>query len=116
MGRAAGEGKPVNVLSMERRVAVVSHLTDCGSVRATSRQTGVHKTTIISLILKLGEGCGGSTIAWCAGSMSDVLEADEMFAFIHTREQNLQPGALPEHGELVLHSGERRVRVSGSPS
>ena len=47
----------MHVLSMERRVAVVEHLTDGAGVRAASRLTGVHKTTILSLILKLGQGC-----------------------------------------------------------
>ena len=47
----------MHVLPVAKRAQVVSHLPDCGSVRATSRQTGVHKTTILSLILKVGEGC-----------------------------------------------------------
>src|SRR5687768_578697 len=31
-----GKARLMHVLSLERRAAVVSHLTDCGSVRATS--------------------------------------------------------------------------------
>jgi hypothetical protein len=28
-----------------------------------------------------------------------------MHSYVHTREQNLKPGALPEHGESWLHLG-----------
>src|SRR5215212_9755138 len=82
MEHPAGEGKPMNVLPMERRVAVVSMLTDCGSVRATSRQTGVHKTTILSLILKLGEGCRSVHNRLVRGLHAGRVEADEMHAYV----------------------------------
>jgi hypothetical protein len=81
----------MHVLSLERRAAVVSHLTDCGSVRATSRQTGVHKTTILSLILKLGEGCRWLHNRLVRGLHVGRVEADEMHSYVHTREQNLKP-------------------------
>jgi IS1 family transposase len=93
----------MHVLSLERRAAVVSHLTDCGSVRATSRQTGVHKTTILSLILKLGEGCRWLHNRLVRGLHVGRVEADEMHAYIHTREQNLGRDAAPEHGETWLY-------------
>jgi hypothetical protein len=93
----------MNVLSLERRAAVVSDLTDCGSVRATSRQTGVHKTTILSLILKLGEGCQRLHNRMVRGLHVGRVEADEMHAYIHTREQNLGRNAAPEHGETWLY-------------
>jgi IS1 family transposase len=95
----------MNVLSLERRAAVVSHLTDCGSVRATSRQTGVHKTTILSLILKLGEGCRWLHNRLVRGLHVGRVEADEMHSYVHTREQNLRPESLPEHGESWLYLG-----------
>jgi hypothetical protein len=95
----------MHVLSLEKRADVVSHLTDCGSVRATSRQTGVHKTTILSLILKLGEGCQRLHNRLVRGLHVGRVEADEMHAYVHTREQNLHPGSLPEHGETWLYLG-----------
>jgi IS1 family transposase len=88
---------------LAKRAAVVSHLTDCGSVRATSRQTGVHKTTILSLILKLGEGCQRLHNKLVRGLHVGRVEADEMHSYVHTREQNLKPGAPPEHGESWLY-------------
>jgi hypothetical protein len=95
----------MHVLPLAKRAEVVSHLTDCGSVRATSRQTGVHKTTILSLILKVGEGCRRLHNRMVRGLHVGRVEADEMHAYCHTREQNLHPGSLPEHGETWLYLG-----------
>lgn len=95
----------MNVLPMAKRASVVAHLTDCGSVRATSRLTGVHKTTILSLILKVGEGCRRLHNRMIRGLHINRVEGDEMFAFVHTREKNLHPGSLPEHGETWLYLG-----------
>jgi hypothetical protein len=93
----------MHVLPLAKRAEVVSHLTNCGSVRATSRQTGVHKTTILSLILKLGEGCRWLHNRLVRGLHVGRVEADEMHSYVHTREQNLKPGSLPEHGESSLY-------------
>ena len=95
----------MHVLSTARRAEVVAHLTECVSVRATSRLTGVHKTTILSLILKLGEGCRRLHNRLVRGLHVGRVECDEMHAYLHTREQNLQPGAAPEHGESWLYLG-----------
>jgi IS1 family transposase len=95
----------MHVLSIERRVAVVEHLTDGAGVRAASRLTRVHKTTILSLILKLGEGCSRLHNRLVRGLSIQRIEADEMHSFIHTREKNLAPDVpppLPEHGESWL--------------
>ena len=93
---------------MERRVAVVEHLTDGAGVRAASRLTRVHKTTILSLILKLGEGCSRLHNRRVRGLSINRIECDEMHSFIHTREKNLSPYVpppSPEHGESWLWLG-----------
>lgn len=92
----------MHVLSTERRAEVVHHLVEGSGVRAASRLTGVHKTTISTLILKLGRGC-----AWLHNRLVRDLaihriEADEMHSFIHTREQNLRGDEPREWGESWL--------------
>ena len=46
----------MNVLRPARR-AVLSALLEGYSIRATSRLTGVHKTTIMKLLVQAGEHC-----------------------------------------------------------
>ena len=92
----------MHVLSMERRVAVVEHLTDGAGVRAASRLTGVHKTTILSLILKLGQGCAWLHNKLVRGLSVNRIECGEMHTFIHTREKNLRGDEPAEWGESWL--------------
>jgi IS1 family transposase len=102
MGPPADEGKLMHVLSMERRVAVVEHLTDGAGVRAASRLTRTHKTTILSLLLKLGAGCARLHNRHVRGLSVGRVECDEMHSFIHTREKNLRGDEPPEWGESWL--------------
>lgn len=44
----------MNKLSTEKRSRVVSCLVEGCSVRSTTRMTGVHRTTILNLLLDLG--------------------------------------------------------------
>ena len=46
-----------NVLSMDKKVAVISALVEGCSVRSTSRLTGVAKGTILRLLAKVGQAC-----------------------------------------------------------
>ena len=72
---------------------------------------------IVSLILKLGKGCQGLHTRLVRELQVGRVEADEMHAFVHTREQNLHPGSLPEHGEklilLLRRRGTRRGQLRG---
>ena len=47
----------MNVLNPHKKLAVISALLEGCSVRATSRMTGVHKTTILKVLVEMGEKC-----------------------------------------------------------
>ena len=65
----------------------------------------MHKTTILSLILKLGEGYQRLHNRLVRRLHVGPVECDEMHAYVHTREQNLKPGGPAEHGESWLYLG-----------
>jgi len=46
-----------NVLSMDKKVAVITALVEGCSVRSTSRMTGVAKSTILRLLEEVGNAC-----------------------------------------------------------
>ena len=54
--RTLREGTMSNVLSDEKRLAVLAALCDGNSIRAVERMTGVHRDTIMRFGLTLGEG------------------------------------------------------------
>ncbi len=47
----------MNVLQPEKQIAVVSHLVEGVSVRSIERLTGVHRDTILRLLVRVGERC-----------------------------------------------------------
>jgi transposase-like protein len=49
----------MNVLPFEKQVQVVAALTEGCSIRSTERFTGVNRNTIMSLGLRVGDGCAG---------------------------------------------------------
>ena len=90
-------------LSTERRAVVLHHLMENASVRGTSRLTGVNKNTILSLIIKLGDGC-----TWLHNRIVRTLrirriECDELHGYVHTREHHLRGNEPAEYGEQWLY-------------
>jgi hypothetical protein len=81
----------MNVLRHEKKLAVLSALVEGNSIRSVSRMTGVHKTTILRLIVETGE--------WCAKVMDErmrnlrcaEIEADEIWCFIGKKQKRLKP-------------------------
>src|SRR5580692_8407857 len=55
-GTTFGNGV-MNVLPFEKQVEAIAALTEGVSVRATERLTGVNRGTILSLGVRVGEGC-----------------------------------------------------------
>ncbi|MBC7837799.1 MAG: hypothetical protein H7Y39_04055 [Nitrospiraceae bacterium] len=47
----------MNVLKAEKKLAVISALTEGCSIRSIVRMTGVHKKTIMNLLVEVGTRC-----------------------------------------------------------
>jgi hypothetical protein len=46
-----------NVLNTDKKIAIIGALTEGSSIGSIERMTGVHRDTIMRLIVKIGEGC-----------------------------------------------------------
>lgn len=73
----------MNVLSMEKKIAVVGALAEGASIRSINRMTGIHQTTIMNLGMKIGEGCFLLMDAFMRGLIVGVMVgiATENFAW-----------------------------------
>src|SRR5687768_2459210 len=54
---ASVKGGPVNTLKPEKKLAVITALTEGCSIRSVSRMTGVHKKTIMKVLVEVGQKC-----------------------------------------------------------
>jgi IS1 family transposase len=78
-----------NNLSREKQLAVLCALVEGSSVRSTERMFGVHRDTIIRLMVRVGQGCS----ALLSEKMVDLpctrLELDELWAFVGKKQRHV---------------------------
>lgn len=94
----------MNVLKPARRRAVLSALLEGCSIRATSRLTGVHKKTVMRLLVEAGEHCQDLLDHELRNLPCRVIEADEIWTFVKAKQHHLigLDSTNPEIGEQYL--------------
>ncbi len=79
-----------NVLPRFKQLAVLNALVEGVSIRGTERLTGVCREAILSLLVRVGEGCA----ALLDSSMRDLpckrLEIDELWAFVQKKQRHVK--------------------------
>ena len=78
-----------NVLPRSKQVQVVSALVEGCSVRSTERMTGVNRKTVLTLLVRMGEGCASLLDDTMVNLPCKRLELDELWAFIGKKERQL---------------------------
>lgn len=86
-------------LSLEASVRVAAFLVEGASVRAIERQTGVHRDTILRLLLRLGAGCDRLHDRLIRGVYASLVELDEVWCFIAKKQSNLDDADPSEFGD-----------------
>lgn len=80
--------EPMNKLSPEERRKVVACLVEGNSLRATTRMTGVHRTTIMKLLSDLGEACQAFQNEALTALPCKRVQCDEIWSFVGCKEKN----------------------------
>lgn len=89
-------------ISTEKAAQIVELLLEGMSVRSVSRFTGVHKTTILSLLLTVGEKCQKIFDARVRNISPRFVQADELWTFVHTKETHLFDETPKEWGDQYV--------------
>ena len=79
----------MNKISTEERVRVVACLVEGNSLRATTRMTGVHRTTVMKLLADLGEACSKFQDATFRNLNCKRVQCDEIWSFVGCKEKNV---------------------------
>lgn len=92
----------MNTLSLERQSQILSALVEGNSVRSTSRMTGAHIVTILSLLKRVGDGCEGLMDRTMRGLQCERLEVDEIWAYVGMKQKRAaqHPERKPEIGDF----------------
>lgn len=78
----------MNKLSTEERRAVIAALVEGNSLRATTRMTSVHRTTIMKLLVDLGRACSDYQDKAFRNLKCKRLQCDEIWCFVGAKELN----------------------------
>lgn len=91
-----------HTLPVDDAERVLTLLTEGMSIRAVSRVTGVHKTTILSLLLTLGAKCADLFDTTVRGLSPRYLQADELWTFVQKKQRRLKSTDPAERGDQYL--------------
>lgn len=78
----------MNKLSNKDRVRVVACLVEGNSLRATVRMTGIHRTTILKLLVELGNACAEYQSKTLVNLPCKRIQCDEIWSFFGAKEKN----------------------------
>ncbi len=87
-----------NVLSAEKRAAVVAALVEGNSLRSASRMTGVARNTVAKLLVDLGRACAIYQDKALRYLPCQRLEVDEIWSFVYAKQRNVPANRKGEFG------------------
>ncbi len=89
-----------NILNTDKQIAVIAALAEGSSIRAIERMTGVHRDTIMRLVVRVGQGC----TVLMDETMRDLpcirLEMDEIWGFVGKKEKHVRPDDPADVGSV----------------
>ncbi len=74
-----------NVLPKAKQVAVIRALVDGVGVRATERITDTSRETVLSLLVRVGEGCAALHDRLVRNLACERIECDELWGFVQKK-------------------------------
>ena len=89
-----------NNLPREKQIEVLHHLVEGNTLRSTARLTGIHRTTIMKLMVKFGRACKAYMDANLRGLTLDHVEVDEIWTFVGKKQGRLTPEEKAERCDV----------------
>jgi len=97
----------MNLLKPEKQLAVISTLVEGNSIRSTERLTGVHRDTIMRLLVRVGEHCQEIMSQTMRNLSLRSLQVDELWTFVQKKQARLsfEERFTREQGDMYCFVG-----------
>lgn len=79
-------------LSREKQVLAIKLLAEGNTIRGTERVVGIHRDSVMRLLLRVGEHCEDLLDKIIRNVRAESVEVDELWTFIGRKQRNVQPG------------------------
>jgi IS1 family transposase len=84
----------MNTLSMDKQRAAIQALIEGNSIRSTERMIGIHRDTIMRLLLRVGDGCVRFLDKQIRNVQADKVQVDEIWTYVFKKQAKI---SLDEH-------------------
>lgn len=74
---------------MERQATAISALVEGNSIRSTERMTGIHRDTIMRLLVQVGDGCAALMDKEMRDLPSERIQVDEIWAYVGKKQRHV---------------------------
>ena len=78
-----------NVLPRQKQVAVLNALVEGVSIRSTERMLDVSRETVLSLLVRVGEGCAALHDATMRDLSCKRIECDEIWGYVQKKQRHV---------------------------
>lgn len=95
----------MNILKREKQVTVISLLCEGMSIRSVERITGIHRDTIIRLMVRVGQNCQRIMDERMRNLRIESLEADELWGYVAKKQKHVRPEDSREFGDAYTFVG-----------
>lgn len=79
----------MNCLSFDRRVQAINCLVEGNSIRSTERMTGVHRDTIMRLLVQVGQGCAQLMDEHMHDLSCSRIQVDKIWTYVRKKQRRL---------------------------
>lgn len=91
-----------HTIDTDRVLQVVGLLMEGMSIRSVARVTGVHKNTIMALVVTVGRKCQEVLDRYVGNLKPKYVQADELWTFVHTKEKHLRHDDPADWGDAYI--------------
>ena len=88
----------MNKLSEEKQILILAHLVEGNSIRSIERITGVHRDTIMRLLVNAGDQAQIILDQRCRNLKSNYVQCDEIWAFVGKKQKQAKSAEDEQRG------------------
>jgi IS1 family transposase len=79
----------MNTLPMDKQQAVIQALIEGNSIRSTECMTGIHRDTIMRLLVRVGEGCARFLDSQVKRVQAQAIQVDEIWTYVFKKQARI---------------------------
>jgi IS1 family transposase len=95
----------MNTLSKDKQAAIIRAHVEGNSIRSMERMTGVHRDTIMRLVVRIGQDCAQLLDERIKNVPARRIQADEIWTYVFKKQARLSTDDHPDMGDHYVFVG-----------